>query len=34
MSAKKEETRVKRLRRLIKDSEAGLKIKEMRIGGK
>jgi uncharacterized protein YdeI (YjbR/CyaY-like superfamily) len=34
MSAKKEETRVKRLRRLIKDSEVGLKIKEMRIGGK
>jgi uncharacterized protein YdeI (YjbR/CyaY-like superfamily) len=34
MIAKKEETRIKRLRRLIMDSEAGLKIKEMRIGGK
>ena len=34
MSAKQEETRFKRLNRLIKDSEAGLKIKEMRIGKK
>ena len=34
MSAKQEETRLKRLDRLIKDSEAGLKIREMRIGGK
>ena len=34
MSAKQEETRLKRLNRLIKDSEAGLKIKEMRRSGK
>ena len=34
MSAKQEETRLKRLDRLIKDSEAGLKIKEMRVGEK
>ena len=34
MSAKQEETRLKRLKRLIKDSESGLKIKEMRRGGK
>jgi uncharacterized protein YdeI (YjbR/CyaY-like superfamily) len=32
MSAKKGETRLKRLNRLIKDSKEGLKIKEMRIG--
>jgi uncharacterized protein YdeI (YjbR/CyaY-like superfamily) len=32
MSAKKGETRLKRLNRLIKDSGEGLKIKEMRIG--
>lgn len=31
MSAKQEVTRIKRLNRLIKDSEAGLKIKEMRV---
>ena len=34
MSAKQDETRLKRLDRLIKDSEAGLKIKEMRRAGK
>jgi len=33
MSAKQEETRLKRLDRLMKDSEAGLKIKEMRRRG-
>lgn len=34
MSAKQDVTRLKRLNRLIKDSEAGLKIKEMRVGRK
>jgi hypothetical protein len=34
MSAKLEETRFKRLNTLIKDSEAGLMIKEMRRAGK
>ena len=34
MSAKQEKTRLKRLNTLIKDSKAGLKIKEMRIGRK
>jgi uncharacterized protein YdeI (YjbR/CyaY-like superfamily) len=34
MSAKQEGTRFKRLNTLIKDSEAGLKIKEMRRAGK
>ena len=34
MSAKQGETRLKRLNTLIKDSKAGLKIKEMRRSGK
>ena len=34
MSAKQKETRLKRLNTLLKDSEAGLKIKEMRKRGK